>query len=91
MKTICAVLDERRPRGDGKPYAEQISFVTDRPGHDHRYAIDPSRIRDELGWSPVETFDSGIAKTVGWYLDNERWWSDLLAAHQADKRRGTIG
>lgn len=90
VQTICAVLDTRRPRADGLSYAEQISFVTDRPGHDHRYAIDPGRIRDELGWSPVETFESGIAKTVDWYLDNEGWWSGLLVAHQADKRRGTI-
>lgn len=85
---VCAILDELRPRADGKPYAEQISYVTDRPGHDMRYAIDASRIREELGWTPAETFDSGIRKTVEWYLDNQDWWETIVAEHQADQRRG---
>lgn len=88
VTTVCAILDELRPRADAKPYAEQIGYVTDRPGHDKRYAIDASRIRDELGWTPVETFDSGIRKTVEWYLDNQDWWEALIAEHKADQRRG---
>jgi dTDP-glucose 4,6-dehydratase len=73
VKTICSILDELKPRADGQSYAEQISFVTDRPGHDRRYAIDASKIARELGWRPKETFDSGIKKTVQWYLDNPVW------------------
>lgn len=72
-KTICRILDELKPRVDGKSYAAQISFVKDRPGHDRRYAIDASKIKRELGWKPKETFDSGIKKTVQWYLDNPPW------------------
>jgi dTDP-glucose 4,6-dehydratase len=71
--TICGILDGLRPRPDGKRYAEQISFVPDRPGHDRRYAIDASKVERELGWRPVETFESGIRKTVQWYLDNPEW------------------
>lgn len=88
VTTICAILDELRPRADGKPYAEQISYVADRPGHDQRYAIDARRIREELGWTPNETFDSGIRKTVEWYLDNQDWWKTIVAEHKADQRRG---
>ena len=73
VRTICARLDEIRPRADGKPYAEQITYVTDRPGHDRRYAIDAQKIERELGWKPQETFESGIRKTVQWYLDNPKW------------------
>jgi dTDP-glucose 4,6-dehydratase len=73
VKTVCALLDELRPRDDGKSYAEQITYVTDRPGHDRRYAIDATKIHRELGWKPAETFDTGIRKTVAWYLDNEAW------------------
>lgn len=73
VKTICTILDELRPRGDGKSYAEQITFVQDRPGHDRRYAIDASKIEKQLGWRPAETFDSGIRKTIQWYLDNPDW------------------
>ncbi|MBP2279068.1 dTDP-glucose 4,6-dehydratase [compost metagenome] len=88
VTTLCAILDEFQPRADGKLYAEQIAYVTDRPGHDKRYAINASRIRDELGWTPRETFDSGIRKTVKWYLDNRDWWETIVAEHQADHRRG---
>ena len=73
VRTICARLDEIRPRADGKPYAEQITYVKDRPGHDRRYAIDAHKIERELGWKPQETFESGIRKTVQWYLDNPKW------------------
>ena len=73
VHTVCALLDELRPRADGKPYKEQISYVTDRPGHDRRYAIDARKLERELGWKPLETFDSGIRKTVLWYLDNPDW------------------
>ena len=87
VRTLCAILDELRPRADGRPYAEQMSEVADRPGHDKRYAIDASRIGDELGWYPQETFESGIRKTVEWYLANEDWWRPLVAA-KASERRG---
>jgi dTDP-glucose 4,6-dehydratase len=73
VQTICALLDELRPRLDGKSYATQIQFVADRPGHDRRYAIDARKIEKELGWRPAETFESGIRKTVQWYLDNPEW------------------
>ncbi len=76
VQTICGILDELRPRADGK-YADLITFVTDRPGHDARYAIDPTRIRDELGWRPSVTVEEGLRKTVEWYLANEDWWSAL--------------
>jgi len=73
VNTLCAVLDELRPRADGKPYADQITYVKDRPGHDRRYAIDARKIERELGWKPQETFDTGIRKTVAWYLANPVW------------------
>src|SRR5688500_6374658 len=73
VNTVCALLDELRPRPDGKPYKEQISYVTDRPGHDRRYAIDARKLERELGWKPAETFDTGIRKTVEWYLANGEW------------------
>jgi dTDP-glucose 4,6-dehydratase len=73
VQTVCALLDELRPRADGQPYATQIAYVKDRPGHDRRYAIDARKIERELGWKPAETFESGIRKTVKWYLDNPDW------------------
>jgi dTDP-glucose 4,6-dehydratase len=73
VNTLCAVLDEFKPRADGKHYAEQITYVKDRPGHDRRYAIDARKIERELGWKPQETFETGIRKTVQWYLDNQDW------------------
>ena len=81
VQTLCAILDDLRPRADGQSYATQIAYVADRPGHDKRYAIDASRIGDELGWQPTETFETGIAKTVAWYLANEDWWRPLIAAN----------
>ncbi len=88
VQTVCAILDRLRPRADGQSYSSQIGYVADRPGHDKRYAIDASRIRDEIGWEPRESFDSGIEKTVAWYLANEAWWRPIVAAHHADQRRG---
>jgi dTDP-glucose 4,6-dehydratase len=73
VKTVCAILDDLKPRADGKPYADQIAFVADRPGHDRRYAIDADKIGRELGWKPQETFESGIRKTVAWYLSHRDW------------------
>ena len=73
VHAICNSLDKLRPRADGKPYREQITYVADRPGHDRRYAIDASKIERELGWAPAETFATGIAKTVQWYLDHPEW------------------
>ena len=73
VNTICALLDELRPQSGGLSYREQITYVTDRPGHDRRYAIDASKIERELGWKPAETFETGIRKTVQWYLDNQAW------------------
>jgi dTDP-glucose 4,6-dehydratase len=87
VRSICAILDARRPRVDGKPHADAIVHVVDRPGHDLRYAIDARRIEAELGWRPQETFESGIAKTVDWYLANENWWRPL-AEKKATERRG---
>ena len=75
VQTLCGILDELRPGGN--PYADQITFVTDRPGHDARYAIDPTRIATELGWRPSVTVEQGLRKTVQWYLDNEAWWRAL--------------
>jgi len=73
VHTVCALLDELSPRSGGKSYRDQIAFVTDRPGHDRRYAIDARKIERELGWKPAETFETGIRKTVRWYLDNQDW------------------
>lgn len=85
VKTVCAILDELRPRADGKSYAEQITYVADRPGHDLRYAIDASKIERELGWKPQETFETGMRKTVQWYLDNKWWWEPLRAKYQRER------
>jgi dTDP-glucose 4,6-dehydratase len=78
VKAICALLDQRRPREDGKPRESQITFVADRPGHDRRYAIDASKLRDELGWSPAYSFEQGIVETVDWYLANQAWVNAVL-------------
>jgi dTDP-glucose 4,6-dehydratase len=86
VRTICAILDEKRPAA--APYAEQIAYVTDRPGHDLRYAIDPSRIIKELGWHPSVTIEEGLEKTVQWYLDNEDWWRALQDRDGVGERLG---
>jgi len=84
VNIICAILDELRPRSDGKPYSKQITFVADRPGHDRRYAIDARKIQKELGWRPAETFDTGIRKTVRWYLDNPDWVQGVVTGSYRD-------
>ncbi|MEW5515023.1 dTDP-glucose 4,6-dehydratase [Pseudomonas asiatica] len=84
VNRVCALLDELRPRDDGKPYAEQISYVTDRPGHDRRYAIDARKLERELGWKPAETFETGIRKTVAWYLDNQQWVQNVQSGSYRD-------
>ncbi|MEI6082479.1 MAG: dTDP-glucose 4,6-dehydratase [Verrucomicrobiota bacterium] len=84
VHTLCAILDELSPRVDGKSYAEQITYVTDRPGHDRRYAIDASKINRELGWRPAETFETGIRKTVQWYLDNQEWVKNITTGAYKD-------
>lgn len=84
VRAIVTLLDELRPRSDGKSYAEQITYVTDRPGHDRRYAIDASKIERELGWRPGETFDTGIRKTVRWYLDHPEWVANVLSGAYRD-------
>lgn len=87
VKTLCGILDYLHPRDEGS-YADLITFVTDRPGHDARYAIDPSRIRNELGWRPSVTVEEGLEKTVQWYLDNENWWRPLLGRTGVGERLG---
>jgi len=89
VRTICSLLDEMAPKAT--PYADQISFVTDRPGHDARYAIDPSRIRQELGWRPSLTVEEGLRRTVRWYLDNADWWQPLLDRAGVGTRLGVAG
>ena len=93
VKTVCALLDEMRPRADGQPYASQITYVKDRPGHDRRYAIDATKIHRELGWKPAETFETGIRKTVQWYLDNPDWVSHVQSGdyrHWIGQQYGAI-
>ena len=88
VRTLCAILDQKQPKAGGGSYSDQITFVTDRPGHDARYAINPTRIRDELGWCPSVTVEEGLEKTVQWYLDNEAWWRPLQQRHGVGERLG---
>lgn len=88
VHTLCDILDDKHPRGDGKSYREQIAFVKDRPGHDMRYAIDASKIQKELGWVPVETFETGIVKTVEWYLQNDEWCKQVTSGSYRRERLG---
>lgn len=90
VKAICDLLDQRRPREDGKPRASQITYVTDRPGHDRRYAIDASKLQGELGWKPQYTFEKGIARTVDWYLDNQAWVKRVLDGSYRLERIGAV-
>jgi dTDP-glucose 4,6-dehydratase len=87
VRMICAILDEKHPRADG-PYADLITFVTDRPGHVARYAIDPTRLREELGWRPSVTLEEGLARTVDWFLANEGWWRALQDRAGVGQRLG---
>jgi dTDP-glucose 4,6-dehydratase len=86
VKMICALLDDRHP--EGAPHADLITFVADRPGHDQRYAIDPTRIRAELGWRPSVTVEEGLARTVDWYLENKEWWRALQTRQGVGERLG---
>ena len=91
VRRICALLDTQSPRADGKSYADQITFVADRPGHDRRYAIDCTKLQRELGWKPKESFETGLAKTVAWYLKNRAWCDDITSEKYARERLGTQG
>ena len=84
VKTICLILDQLKPRADGNSYANQITFVKDRPGHDRRYAIDASKVECAFGWKPAETFESGIRKTIQWYLDNPKWVEGVVSGSYRD-------
>jgi dTDP-glucose 4,6-dehydratase len=88
VQKICTLLDELKPREDGKAYEEQITFVADRPGHDMRYAIDASKIERELGWKPAESFETGLRQTVQWYLDNKEWWERVRSGNYRGERLG---
>ncbi len=88
VRRLCALLDDRRPRADGASYGELITFVADRPGHDARYAIDASKVKSELGWMPQESFETGLAKTLDWYLANEVWWRPILESRYDGQRLG---
>jgi dTDP-glucose 4,6-dehydratase len=91
VHAICAILDKRKPRADGASYATQIAFVQDRPGHDRRYAIDAGRIERELGWTPDETFDTGLRKTVVWYLENCSWVENITGGAYREWLRKQYG
>jgi dTDP-glucose 4,6-dehydratase len=88
VEKICDILDNLRPRPDGLSYREQIRFVKDRPGHDYRYAINPAKLKSELGWTPSHTFEEGLAHTVGWYVDNEAWVDGILNGEYQLQRIG---
>ncbi|MEP3630597.1 MAG: dTDP-glucose 4,6-dehydratase [Hyphomicrobiales bacterium] len=85
VKAICASLDEKFPRENQAPYADLITMVSDRPGHDRRYAIDATKIKRELGWEPRETFESGLGKTIDWYMDNKWWWDPIRQVQSGDR------
>ena len=90
VKTICNILDEIKPSTHLKSYMELITFVTDRPGHDFRYAIDSSKLKNELNWQPKETFESGIKQTINWYLENQSWWQDIQNKTYQQERLGVL-
>ncbi len=90
VETICEILDGKRPRRGGARYRDLITFVADRPGHDRRYAIDPSKVERDLGWQRQETFETGLARTIDWYLENSWWWQPIRAERYAGERLGTV-
>jgi dTDP-glucose 4,6-dehydratase len=90
VKTICNILDEIKPSTHLKSYMELITFVTDRPGHDFRYAIDSSKLKNELNWQPKETFETGIKQTINWYLENQSWWQDIQNKTYQQERLGVL-
>ena len=87
VESICSILDEIRPNDAGKSYREQITYVTDRPGHDVRYAMDISKIRSDLGWEPSHTFEAGLKETIEWYLENQDWWTKLQEKQVYEQQR----
>ena len=89
VRNICRLLDQLSPRPGMSKYEEQIDFVADRPGHDYRYAIDSTKIRNELGWKPIETFETGLRRTVEWYLANASWWKPILTGEYRGQRLGS--
>ena len=89
VNTICSILDELNPRSNNQSYSELITYVKDRPGHDFRYAIDASKIKTDLGWTPKETFKTGIRKTIQWYLDHEDWWRKIQDGTYNQERLGS--
>jgi dTDP-glucose 4,6-dehydratase len=91
VRTVCASMDVARPRRGGRPHEQLITFVPDRPGHDRRYAINPTKLKRELGWTPSVSFAEGIAATVRWYLDNEWWWRPLVVRRYGGERLGLVG
>jgi dTDP-glucose 4,6-dehydratase len=91
VETICDLLDEQSPLAGGGRRRDLITFVTDRPGHDRRYAIEPAKIEEELGWRSGESFESGLEKTIRWYLDNDWWWKPIREQKYAGARLGTAG
>ena len=88
VNQICSILDIIKPQLSGIPYSKLITYVQDRPGHDFRYAIDASKIKNDLGWTPKETFESGIRKTIQWYLDNKSWWRKIQKRNYSQERLG---
>ena len=88
VNTICIILDELKPSKNGKSYSDQIKFVKDRPGHDFRYAINTEKIQKELNWFPIESFKTGIKKTIEWYLENEEWWRMIQNKTYKQERLG---
>jgi len=89
VNNICSILDELKPRNNGQSYSDLITYVTDRPGHDFRYAIDATKIKNELEWQPKETFETGIRKTIQWYLENEDWWRKIQDGTYSQERLGS--